>query len=162
MYLSYGLSSPLNLINVWLNCLTALPNWQNTYVVYLLDKILRVAYQFPDAHLQCIEFFNNYYKDCTDWKGINKISSFKGLFGGSQSKVPVLSPYQPWLALVLLEIEFTTQDSAIWIEFLRQLSSAGTKLNMDAVLKVKNFPIYYYFKINDKFRLNFDNRDSIR
>lgn len=59
---SYGLVTPLNLINVWLNCFTSLPNWQNTSVVYLLNNILRVAYQFPDARLQAIEFFRNYYK----------------------------------------------------------------------------------------------------
>ncbi|XP_005180740.1 ectopic P granules protein 5 homolog isoform X2 [Musca domestica] len=134
-YTSYGLTSPLNLINVWLNCLTALPNWQNTYVVYLLDKILRVAYQFPDAHLQCVEFFSNYLKDCNEWKGTNKMSSLKGFFGGNQSKIPVLSAYQPWLAMVLLEIEFKTQDSFIWLELLRQLSSAGSNTNMDGILK---------------------------
>ncbi|XP_059219883.1 ectopic P granules protein 5 homolog isoform X1 [Stomoxys calcitrans] len=134
-YTSYGLTSPLNLINVWLNCLTALPNWQNTYVVYLLDKILRVAYQFPDAHMQCLEFFNNYYRECTDWKGTTKMSSLKGLFGGSQSKVPALSPYQPWLAMILLEIEFKTQDTFIWMEFLRQLGAGGTNANVEAVLK---------------------------
>ncbi|KAM7362755.1 ectopic P-granules autophagy protein 5 [Cochliomyia hominivorax] len=134
-YTSYGLSSPLNLINIWLHCLTALPNWQNTYVVYLLDKILRVAYQFPDAHMQCVEFFNNYYRECTDWKGINKMSTLKGFFGGNQSKVPAISPYHPWLAMILLEIEFKTQDSYIWTELLRQLSAAGVKTNVDAVLK---------------------------
>ncbi|XP_065371725.1 ectopic P granules protein 5 homolog isoform X2 [Calliphora vicina] len=134
-YNNYGLSSPLNLINIWLHCLTALPNWQNTYVVYLLDKILRVAYQFPDAHMQCLEFFHNYYRECTDWKGVNKMSTLKGFFGGNQSKMPVVSAYHPWLALVLLEIEFKTQDSCIWIELLRQLSTAGTKPNVDAVLK---------------------------
>lgn len=126
----------MNLINIWLYCLTALPNWQNTYVVYLLDKILRVAYQFPDAHKQCIEFFRNYYKDCTDWKGTNKMSTIKGFFGGSQSKVPTLSPYYPWLALLLLEIEFKTEDSYIWTELLRQLNAAGSKPNIDFVLKV--------------------------
>ncbi|XP_073818455.1 ectopic P-granules autophagy protein 5 isoform X2 [Musca autumnalis] len=134
-YTNYGLTSPLNLINVWLNSLTALPNWQNTYVVYLLDKILRVAYQFPDAHLQCVEFFSNYYKDCNEWKGTNKMSSIKGFFGGNQSKIPTLSAYQPWLAMVLLEIEYRTQDNFIWLELLRQLSSAGSSANLDVILK---------------------------
>lgn len=116
-----------------------MPNWQNTYVVYLLDKILRVAYQFPDAHMQCLEFFHNYYRECTDWKGVNKMSTLKGFFGGNQSKVPAISPYHPWLALVLLEIEFKTQDSYIWTELLRQLNTAGSKPNVDAVLKVCYF-----------------------
>lgn len=118
-----------------------MPNWQNTYVVYLLDKILRVAYQFPDAHVQCLEFFHNYYRECTDWKGVNKMSTLKGFFGGNQSKMPVVSAYHPWLALVLLEIEFKTQDSCIWTELLRQLSTAGTKPNVDAVLKVFKFVV---------------------
>lgn len=126
----------MNLINVWLNCLTSLPNWQNSYVVYLLDKILRVAYQFPNAYTQCIEFFINHYKNCTDWKGSNKMSSLKGLFGGNQSKLPAITPYQPWLALVFLEIEFRTHDAIIWPELLRQLSSSASSSNVDAILKV--------------------------
>uniref|UniRef100_A0A1A9VTB9 Uncharacterized protein n=1 Tax=Glossina austeni TaxID=7395 RepID=A0A1A9VTB9_GLOAU len=132
-YVNYGLSTPLNLINVWLHCFTSLPNWQNTYVVYLLDKILRIAYQFPDAHKQTIEYFSNYYKECTDWKGVNR--GLKGFFSSSNSKLPLLSPDLPWLALVLLEIEFRTQDSHIWNEFLRQIYAAGSKPNLDAVLK---------------------------
>ncbi|XP_037885384.1 ectopic P granules protein 5 homolog isoform X1 [Glossina fuscipes] len=132
-YMNYGLSTPLNLINLWLHCLTSLPNWQNTYVVYLLDKILRIAYQFPDAYNQTIEYFSNYYKDWTDWKGANR--GLKGFFSSNNSKLPLLSPDLPWLALVLLEIEFRTHDSHIWDEFLRQIFAAGTKPNLDAVLK---------------------------
>uniref|UniRef100_A0A1A9W6G3 Ectopic P granules protein 5 homolog n=1 Tax=Glossina brevipalpis TaxID=37001 RepID=A0A1A9W6G3_9MUSC len=132
-YMKYGLSTPLNLINVWLNCLTSLPNWQNTYVIYLLDKILRVAYQFPDAYHQTIEYFTNYYKESTDWKNTNK--GLKGFFSNNNSKLLHLSADLPWLALVLLEIEFRTQDSHIWNEFLWQLHMGGSKPNVDAVLK---------------------------
>lgn len=67
------------------------------------------------------------------------MSTLKGFFGGNQSKVPAISPYHPWLALVLLEIEFKTQDSYIWTELLRQLNTAGSKPNVDAVLKVCYF-----------------------
>lgn len=104
--------------------------------MFLLDKILRAAYQFPDAHAQCLEFFHNYYRECTEWKGGNKKSTFKTLFGGSQSKIPTISPYYPWLAMILLDIEFKTQDSIIWSELLRQVNAAGHKPNLDAALKV--------------------------
>lgn len=63
MHFRYGLCSPLNLINVWLNCFTALPGWaQNSPVLYLLDKILRICYQFTDCRVQAVEFFYNFFK----------------------------------------------------------------------------------------------------
>ncbi|XP_017477815.1 PREDICTED: ectopic P granules protein 5 homolog isoform X2 [Rhagoletis zephyria] len=134
-YTDYGLSSPMNLINAWLNLLTALPNWQNTSVVYLLDMILRIAYQFSDARFQAVEFFYNYFKGCDEWKGASKLSTLKTLFGSAQLRVPTVSPLHSWLALVLLEIEFKTQEAHFWPEFLRQLAMANGKGCMEAALK---------------------------
>ncbi|XP_067619599.1 ectopic P granules protein 5 homolog isoform X2 [Eurosta solidaginis] len=133
-YTDYGLSTPMNLINAWLNLLTALPNWQNTNVVYLLDVILRIAYQFSDARSQAIEFFQNYYKGCCDWKGA-RMSTLKTLFSGVQSRIPIISPIHCWLTLVLLEIEFKTQEAYFWNEFLRQLALASGKGCVEAALK---------------------------
>ncbi|XP_053947288.1 ectopic P granules protein 5 homolog isoform X1 [Anastrepha ludens] len=134
-YTDYGLSTPMNLINAWLNLLTALPNWQNTSVVYLLDMILRIAYQFSDARYQAVDFFHNYFKGCDEWKGISKMSTLKTLFGSVQLRVPTVSPLHGWLALVLLEIEFKTQEAHFWPEFLRQLAISNSKGTLETALK---------------------------
>ncbi|XP_017041076.1 LOW QUALITY PROTEIN: ectopic P granules protein 5 homolog [Drosophila ficusphila] len=123
-YTNYGLCSPLNLLNIWLNCFTTLPGWsQNSNLLYLLDKMLRISYQFTDCRAQAVEFFYNYYKDCTDWKSAPKGSALKAFFGGqSPSRIPVISPQNCWLNLVLLEIEFRLVDTRIFPELLRQIS----------------------------------------
>ncbi|XP_052836525.1 ectopic P granules protein 5 homolog [Drosophila gunungcola] len=124
-YTSYGLCSPLNLLNIWLNCFTTLPGWsQNSNLLYLLDRMLRISYQFPDCRAQAVEFFYNYYKDCTDWKSAPKGSALKAFFGGqSPSRIPLISPQNCWLNLVLLEIEFRMVDTRIFPELLRQVSA---------------------------------------
>ncbi|XP_016985100.2 ectopic P granules protein 5 homolog [Drosophila rhopaloa] len=124
-YTSYGLCSPLNLLNIWLNCFTTLPGWsQNSNLLYLLDRMLRISYQFPDCRAQAVEFFYNYYKDCTDWKTAPKGSALKAFFGAqSPSRIPLISPQNCWLNLVLLEIEFRLVDTRIFPEFLRQVSA---------------------------------------
>ncbi|EDW83213.2 uncharacterized protein Dwil_GK22441 [Drosophila willistoni] len=123
-YTSYGLCSPLNLINVWLNCFTALPDWsQNQNVLHLLDKMLRIAYQFADCRVQAVEFFYNYYKSGTEWKTPTKTSAFKSFFSSQPiSRVPAVSEKHCWLTLVLLEIEFRLQDMSFWPELLRQIA----------------------------------------
>nr|NP_650752.2 ectopic P-granules autophagy protein 5, isoform C [Drosophila melanogaster]Q9VE34.2 RecName: Full=Ectopic P granules protein 5 homolog [Drosophila melanogaster]AAF55595.2 ectopic P-granules autophagy protein 5, isoform C [Drosophila melanogaster] len=124
-YTSYGLCSPLNLLNIWLNCFTTLPGWsQNSNLLYLLDRMLRISYQFPDCRAQAVEFFYNYYKDCTEWKSAPKGSALKAFFGGqSVSRIPLISPQNCWLNLVILEIEFRLVDTRIFPELLRQISA---------------------------------------
>ena len=49
-YAKYSLNSPAELILLWIRCLTKVSNWNKDQgVVYLLDVIFQVAYQFPDA-----------------------------------------------------------------------------------------------------------------
>lgn len=48
----------------------------------------------------------------------------KAFFGGqSPSRIPLISPQNCWLDLVLLEIEFRLVDTRIWPELLRQVSA---------------------------------------
>ncbi|XP_034112376.2 ectopic P granules protein 5 homolog [Drosophila albomicans] len=137
-YTSYGLCSPLNLINVWLNCFTTLPDWaQNTHVLYLLDKMLCISYQFTDCRVQALEFFYNYFKDCTDWKSPPKSTGLKGFFGGqANSPVPQISPQYCWLNLVLLDIEFRLQDTRFWPELLRQLGNQTVEAALKKTLSL--------------------------
>ncbi|EDV91356.1 GH17394 [Drosophila grimshawi] len=134
-----------------------LPGWaQNTHVLYLLDKMLRIAYQFADCRVQAIEFFYNYYKDCNDWKMPPKSSGLKALFGGQVNmRIPVLSPQNCWLNLVLLEIEFRLQDTRFWPELLRQLTDQSVDVALKKTLslsKTNAFPaqqlvIYKYAQL---------------
>ncbi|XP_034665712.1 ectopic P granules protein 5 homolog [Drosophila subobscura] len=133
-YTSYGLCSPLNLLNIWLNCFTSLPGWsQNANLLYLLDRMLCISYQFPDCRAQAVEFFYNFYKDCSEWKTPAKSSALKAFFGqqSSVSRKPLISPQNCWLNLVLLEIEFRLVDTRLWPELMRQLSVQP----MEAALK---------------------------
>ncbi|XP_055908978.1 ectopic P granules protein 5 homolog isoform X2 [Eupeodes corollae] len=148
-YYNYGLTTPLMLVNTWLHVLTNVPNWQNTMVLHLIEKILAVAYQFPDVWMASKEYFRYYYRDCDDWKG-HKISTLKFILGTSnQSRVPnIIVTNYGWFALLLLDIEFELQDTQIWSEFLRQLSAVknNTKINIDNVVKktssILKFPIF--------------------
>ncbi|ALC46612.1 CG14299 [Drosophila busckii] len=136
--LSYGLCSPLNLINIWLNCLTALPAWpQNAHVLYLLDKLLRLAYQFADCHVQSEEFFYNYYKDFTEWKAASKSFGLKSFFGAqSSSRLPAILPQYCWLNVVLLDLEFRLQETRFWPELLRQLSTQSVDFGLKKTLGI--------------------------
>lgn len=141
----FGFSSPLHLINVWLHCLTNLPNWHNTSAVHLLEQILRVAYQFSDVQQQVICYMKNYYRDCTKWKTIPKRNTLMGLLTNamtcSDAKIPEISPNYPWLALLLIEIEFNQVDQLFWPEFIRELSISNVRHNLKAILKVSTLLI---------------------
>lgn len=146
----FGFTTPLNLINIWLHCLTNLPNWQNTNAMYLLEQILRIAYQFPDVQRQVINYMENYYKDYNKWKVVSRRSALASLFTSgaiaNDSKLPVISPNYPWLALLLLEIEFQQVDSHFWPELLREMSAApGSKQNLELALKVTIYIIFCRF-----------------
>lgn len=65
------------------------------------------------------------------------MSTLKTLFGSVQLRVPTVSPLQSWLALVLLEIEFKTQESHFWSEFLRELALTNGKSALEIALKVR-------------------------
>lgn len=53
-----------------------------------------------------------------------------------QLRIPKVSPLYGWLALVLLEIEFKTQEAFFWQEFLRQLAVVNGRNSLEAALKV--------------------------
>lgn len=61
-YVNYGLRSPVLLVNLWLQCLTNNANWfKDVNAIYIVDLILRVAYQFQDAWYSAKEFFRFMY-----------------------------------------------------------------------------------------------------
>lgn len=129
--------------------MTKLENWQNTSAVYLLEQVLKIAYQFPDVQRQVINYMENYCKDYDKWKVVTKKNSLMSLFSSasisSEIKLPEISPNYPWIALLLLEIEFQQVDLLFWPEFLRELSTAASKCNLEVILKVSKLLIKTIF-----------------
>lgn len=62
-YFNYGLQTPTLLITLWLECLTVSPNWYKDFnSMYVIDVILRIAFQFTDAWLTVKMYFKNLCK----------------------------------------------------------------------------------------------------
>lgn len=62
-YFQYGLQTPTMLIIMWLNCLTINPQWyKDPNTVYIVDIVLRIAYQFADSWLTAKNFFKFFCK----------------------------------------------------------------------------------------------------
>lgn len=135
-YFNYGLQTPTILINMWLNCLVTNPIWyKDQGSVYVIDIILRIAYQFIESWLSAkgifklfctVRFFAierekfsfqysyshlfiSFYalKEHNEQKA-SVSSSFIPFLGGSQPNgffSIACSASTPWLALLALEIE---------------------------------------------------------
>lgn len=64
-YYNFGLHTPVMLVNLWLNCLTVSPQWyKDPNSLYIVDVILRIAYQFTDAWITAKHFFKFFCKVC--------------------------------------------------------------------------------------------------
>lgn len=64
-YFNYGLQTPTILIYMWLNCLTVNPNWyRDQNALFVVDIILRIAYQFTEAWITAKNFFKLFCKVC--------------------------------------------------------------------------------------------------
>lgn len=65
-YFNYGLPTPTILINLWLNTLLANPNWyKDAGSIYVIDIILRIAYQFTDSWLSAKCAFKSFCMVCS-------------------------------------------------------------------------------------------------
>lgn len=146
----YTFASPLPLCMLWLECLTAPSAWQrDTNAVYLVDVVLRVAWQSPAMWSHAKEFFRFM---CTS-KGddqratVRSTSSFLAPFlgGGSAAgatlpALPAVSANSLWMSLITLELEHEILElqTGVWPELLRQLrasSSSSGRVTLDSVLK---------------------------
>lgn len=139
-YCNYGLQTPTVLINLWLNCLTANPNWyKDSNAIHIVDLILRIAYQFPDSWATTKNFFKQLCKTTNESKpGIS--TTFLPFLGGSQPTGFIATPTAnaPWFALLTLEIEHEVfeLDTKLWPAIIHQLHTAPAKFSMDNVIKV--------------------------
>lgn len=62
-YFQFDLQTPVMLITLWLDCMTVNPVWyKDPNSLYVVDVILRVAYQFTDAWITAKNFFKFFCK----------------------------------------------------------------------------------------------------
>lgn len=146
----FGLQSPAELILLWLNCLTRLKDWnKDVGVVWVLDVICQIAYQYPDAWMLTRELFRPLVTRIMDTK-IPKTSGLLTLIT-SEEKDVILSPLVegPTVSLLLMELEFENIEinTGLWNEFLCQIVIQGNT-NISNVLKkilinkqLPNFPL---------------------
>ncbi|XP_039453437.1 ectopic P granules protein 5 homolog isoform X1 [Culex pipiens pallens] len=152
-YVQYGLGSPTLLVNVWLLCLTELPNWtKDTAVLSLLDAMMGVAYQFPDCWHSMKEFFRPYYSRFEDIKA-SKPSGLLNLLSSSPIDVFTSpSPSTVFLSIFTLELEYeiTEIQTRIWHEVLRAIGMPNSaKVSLDtAVKKSTSILGYPSFQVN--------------
>lgn len=138
-YFNYGLQTPTMLIVMWLNCLTENLVWyRDSNAIFIVDVILRVAYQFADAWLMSKNFFKLFCQQHNEPKSGGS-SIFIPFLGGSQQNgfFSATSVATPWLALLTLEIEHEIfeADVKLWPEIIRQLYASSNKGSMDNVIK---------------------------
>lgn len=138
-YSAFGFQTPTHLIDLWLQCLTHNQNWYtNSNCAHLMDILLKVAYQFPDAWISAR---NRMQKWVTfESTKAQQSSGFLGFIGGSVSSFSALlqpSAQTLWLSLMILEIEFDLLElqNGIWYELLRQLYLQTKQANINEVLK---------------------------
>lgn len=138
-YAQYGLSTPTMFINLWLTNVMAIPNWyKDMNAVRIVDLILRIAFQFPDAWFMAQAHFEEYCKLTNESKP-SQSSAFIPFLSSPQPTglLATPSPIAPWLALLILEVEHETYelDTKLWPEVVRQLRLTSTKFSMDSVIK---------------------------
>lgn len=133
----FGLQTPTDLILLWVHCLIRLKEWnKDVGVVWVLDMICQIAYQYPDAWTLTREVFRILMTRIVDTK-IPKTSGLLTLIT-SEEKDVVMSPLVegPTLSLMLMELEFENieMNTGFWSEFLCQIVIQNNT-NISNVLK---------------------------
>lgn len=171
-YGKFGLQSPAQLINLWIQSLTRVPSWnKDSGVAHLLDLIAKIAFQFPDCWFIFKEHFRFYFtvsfslirsfylnkkislifQKLPEVK-VPKSSGLLTLISGSSEKDIISSPSEDalWLSLVFLELEFEVLEvqTGFWAQFLTQLHLQDRNAFVN-VLKVKKILIFIYKFLRD-------------
>lgn len=136
-YGRYGWKSPSELIQLWINCLIRLKDWNKDQgVVWVLDLICQVAYQYTEAWAITKEILGPMVIRIADTK-IPKSSGLLNLISSEEKDVLISpTPDAPTLCLILLELEFQNIEvnTGLWSEFLCQLLIQN-KTSLPNVLK---------------------------
>ncbi|KAH0560783.1 ectopic P granules protein 5 homolog isoform X1 [Cotesia glomerata] len=142
----YCLSSPEPLVQLWLNILVRIPDWnRDNNVMYLMDIIIRAAFFHLDARKTTENIFQTLYtlsfegtnENLGSSKSTNSIGSFLNWATGTGSSASLLdgSTSSTWLAYLILFTEQQVRElkTGLWRELLRELSSSKT--SVDSALK---------------------------
>lgn len=146
----FGLTSPTDLILLWINSLTRLKEWnKNVGIVWVVDMICQIAYQYPDAWSLTRETLRPLVTRIIDTK-VPKSSGILTLITAEEKDI-FISPLVegPTISLMLMELEFENieMNTGLWSEFLCQIVIQGNT-SLSNVLKktltaktLPNFPI---------------------
>lgn len=136
-YGKYGWKSPCDLIQLWINCLIRLTDWNKDQgVVWVLDLICQISYQHSESWAFTREIFRPTVIRISDTK-IPKSSGLLNLISSEEKDVLISpSPDAPTLCLLLIELEFENIEinTGLWSEFLCQLLIQN-KTSLPNVLK---------------------------
>lgn len=137
-YVSYGLSTPTPFIYLWLQCLTQNQNWIKDWKnMYVIELIVKIAYQFPDGWRCAKEYFHSLYS-LEDVKK-DKTSSFMNFLGSSSqsSVIPQSNAYAVWLSFLTLELEHEIFEkrTKLWPELLRTMNQTSGKVSIENSIK---------------------------
>lgn len=154
-YSRFGLPSPMLLVNLWLQCLTRVPQWnKDSGVVHILDVMTRVAYQFQDCYYTVREHFRPFFS-IAEIK-VPKSTGILNFISGSNMLDILTAPSSDavWLSLLLLEMEFDLLESqnSIWPELLVQLIQ-NDKSSLSSALKVI-IQKYFHYDISQMFLIS--------
>lgn len=149
-YSRYGWSSPSNLVQLWINCLIRLKEWnKDPGIIWILDIICQLAYQYTEAWTFARELLRPTVVKIADTK-ISKSSGLLNLMT-SEEKDILLSPSEDalTLSLLLLELEFENieMNTGLWSEFLCQLVIQGRTPQVNVLKRslglkqLPNFPL---------------------
>lgn len=120
----YGWNTPSELIQLWVNCLIRLKEWNKDQgIVWLLDIICQIAYQYNEAWTFTREILRPLVVKIADTK-IPKSSGLLTLISAEEKDILIIpSEDAPTLSLLLIELEFENieMNTGFWGEFLCQL-----------------------------------------
>lgn len=147
-YSRYGWNTPSELIQLWVNSLIRLRDWNKDMgVVWVLDIISQIAYQYNDAWTFMREILRPHVMKIADTK-TPKSSGLLNLISAEEKDI-LFSPLAeaPTISLLLLELEFENIEiiTGFWSEFMCQLLIQN-KTAISNVLKkslsLKQLPSY--------------------
>ncbi|XP_008546899.1 ectopic P granules protein 5 homolog [Microplitis demolitor] len=135
----YCLQNPEPLVQLWLNILVRIPDWnRDNNVMYLMDIVIRAAFFHLDARKTTENIFQALYTNLGTGKSSGSIGSFLNWATGTGSSQSLLGGSTPsiWLAYLILLTEQQERElkTGLWREFLRELS-LPSKTSVDSALK---------------------------
>ncbi|XP_056634672.1 ectopic P granules protein 5 homolog [Diorhabda sublineata] len=137
----YNLESPRCLVRLWCNSLISIPGWNKDMgIMYLLDVIIRTAFQHWDAVDAVFDILRTQSQSGTPQENTGTISSlFKWVSSNNSSTSLIsnsLSTYT-WLAYIVISVEHEEREhrTGLWNNILIQLSKQKGKVNVDQAIK---------------------------